>query len=149
MSGREILHVVDIDADRDTVRAALTEQDRMASWWTTDVQAPDAEVGTVVRWRFVDGFNPEMEITANETESVRWRCVRGAEPWTGSEFRFDLAGRPDGDGTRLRFRQGYAAEIDDDAYGIFNYNWAYYLESLRLLCSTGAGKPFRAPADEG
>jgi hypothetical protein len=32
-------------------------------------------------------------------------------------------------------------------HGVFNYNWAHYLESLRLLCSTGTGKPFRAGSD--
>jgi uncharacterized protein YndB with AHSA1/START domain len=33
---------------------------------------------------------------------------------------------------RLRFWQEYAVELSDDAYGIYNFNWGYYLESLRL-----------------
>ena len=36
-------------------------------------------------------------------------------------------------------------KLDDDAYGIYNFNWGYYLESLRLLCTT-AGKPFPVPS---
>ena len=44
--------------------------------------------------------------------------------------------------TRLRFWQEYAVELDDDAYGVYNFNWGYYLESLRLLCVEGTGKPF-------
>jgi hypothetical protein len=48
------------------------------------------------------------------------------------------------DQARLRFTQGYGVELDDDAYGIYNFNWGYYLESLRLLCGTGTGKPYRA-----
>jgi hypothetical protein len=47
---------------------------------------------------------------------------------------------------RQRIRQEYAIELDDDAYGIYNFNWAYYLESLRLLCETGTGKPFEPPS---
>jgi hypothetical protein len=35
----------------------------------------------------------------------------------------------------------YARELDDVNYGIYNYNWAYYLESLRKLCETGKGEP--------
>ena len=31
------------------------------------------------------------------------------------------------------------------AYGIYNFNWGCYLESLRLYCETGTGKPFQAP----
>jgi hypothetical protein len=42
----------------------------------------------------------------------------------------------------VRFWQRYATELDDDAYGVYNYNWGYYLESLRLLCETGTGKSF-------
>jgi hypothetical protein len=45
---------------------------------------------------------------------------------------------------RLRFWQEYAVELADDYYGVYNFNWGYYLESLRLLCVTGTGKPFQA-----
>jgi len=37
-----------------------------------------------------------------------------------------------------------AVELADDYYGVYNFNWGYYLESLRLLCVTGTGKPFQA-----
>ncbi len=30
--------------------------------------------------------------------------------------------------------------------GTANFNWGYYLDSLRLLCETGCGKPFRSGA---
>jgi len=43
------------------------------------------------------------------------------------------------------FWQQYAVELDDDAYGTYNFNWGHYLESLRLLCTTGTGTPFRPP----
>jgi hypothetical protein len=50
----------------------------------------------------------------------------------------------DGGRTRVRFWQDYAVELADDYYGTYNFNWGYYLESLRLFCSTGTGKPFEA-----
>jgi hypothetical protein len=46
--------------------------------------------------------------------------------------------------TRLRFWQQYATELDDDAYGIYNFNWGYHLDSLRRYCVDGEGTPFRA-----
>ena len=44
----------------------------------------------------------------------------------------------------VRFWQGYARELSDDDYGTYNFNWRYYLESLRLFSNTGSGKPFQA-----
>ena len=67
----------------------------------------------------------------------------GHEPWKDNTFRFELFRLDDGR-TRLRFWQHYAVELEDDYYGIYNFNWGYYLESLRLLCTTGTGKPFPA-----
>jgi hypothetical protein len=42
------------------------------------------------------------------------------------------------------FHQEYARELDDIAYGTYNFNWGYYLDSLRLYCETGTGKPYAA-----
>jgi len=49
-----------------------------------------------------------------------------------------------GTGTVVRFWENYARELSDDAYGTYNFNWGYYLESLRLLGETGTGKPLQA-----
>jgi hypothetical protein len=100
------------------------------------------EVGGVVDFTFGGDFNPDMEITELEApERLVWTCVRGHEPWADNPFRFELA-KNDNGRTRLRFWQDYATELDDDAYGVYNYNWGYYLDSPRLLCETGTGKPF-------
>lgn len=141
---KTIHHLVDIDSSVDSVWTALAREDRMAGWWSTKVEAPDASAGTLVRWTFAGDFNPVMEIVdVNEPTSLIWRCASGHEPWQDSTFRFEIAGLDDGR-TRVRFWQDYAVELADDYYGTYNFNWGYYLESLRLLCSTGTGKPFQA-----
>ena len=141
---KAIHHVVDIDASREAVWAAITKPEGLAGWWSTKVSSPPATVGALTHWTFSGDFNPVMETTKlEEGQEVVWRCAAGHEPWKDSLFRFQLA--PHGDGhTRLRFWQDYAVELDDDAYGIYNFNWGYYLESLRLYCTTGQGKPFPA-----
>jgi len=140
---KTIHHVVDVDAPTEAVWSALTEHDRMASWWSTQVRTPLAAVGARVEWTFAGDFNPVMEIVGLDVgQELQWRCVTGHEPWRDNTFRFALASLEDGR-TRLRFWQEYAVELGDDAYGIYNFNWGYYLESLRLLCTTGKGKPFR------
>ena len=137
-----IHHVFDVHSPRTQVYAALATESGLASWWSTVVRA-DPRVGGTVRFTFAGDFNPEMEITQlSEGASVEWRCVRGHEPWAENTFRFELLDVQDG--TRVRFWQHYATELDDDRYGIYNYNWGYYLESLRLRCETGVGNPFQA-----
>jgi uncharacterized protein YndB with AHSA1/START domain len=141
---KTIHHVLDIEAPADTVWSALTEADRMARWWSTVVRTPPAAVGALVEWTFAGDFNPTMEITwLDHAKQLGWRCVGGHEPWKDNDFRFQLSGLEDGR-TRVRFWQEYARELSDDAFGIYNFNWGYYLESLRLLCGTGTGKPFQA-----
>jgi uncharacterized protein YndB with AHSA1/START domain len=138
---RTIHHVVDIDAETDKVWRALTERDGLAGWWSTQV---DMEPGTPIRFTFGGDFNPVMEITdVTAGRELHWRCTSGHKNWQDNTFVFELADPADGR-TRLRFTQNYATELSDDDYGIYNFNWGYYLESLRLLCTAGAGKPFRA-----
>ena len=64
--------------------------------------------------------------------SARGLCARGVPA--------SAAGQ---DGDDERFWQEYATELADDYYGVYNFNWGYYLESLRQLCVDGVGKPFR------
>jgi uncharacterized protein YndB with AHSA1/START domain len=140
---KTIHHLVDIDGDPAAVWDALTVQSAMASWWSTVVSTGAPEVGARTHWTFAGDFNPIMEITAIDPPAkLTWRCVGGHDPWQDGTFRFELQELDDGR-TRLRFWQDYAVELSDDAYGIYNFNWGYYLESLRLLCSTGQGRPFR------
>jgi steroid delta-isomerase-like uncharacterized protein len=72
---------------------------------------------------------------------LEWRCVAGHGKWKDGTFRFEIAPLEDGH-LRLRFWQDYAVELSDDDYGNYSFNWGYYLESLRLYCETGTGKPF-------
>jgi len=98
-----------------------------------------------VHFTFGGDFNPDMQITeVDKQNTLGWRCVGGHGPWADNTFRFELVDHESG--TRLRFWQHYAVELEDDYYGVYNYNWGYYLESLRLYASTGQGKPFDAAA---
>lgn len=139
---KTIHHVVEIAATPRQVYARLTSAGGLASWWTTKVTT-DGEVGGTIDFVFEAGFNPSMRITELvEPAAVRWQCVGGAAEWVDNTFDFELL--PTDSGTRLRFWQHYTRELSDDAYGTYSFNWAYYLESLRLVCQTGTGKPFQS-----
>ena len=130
-----IHHVFHATAPRDTGFAALTTTRGPSGWWTTIVKA-EAGVGAIAHFTFAGDFNPDMRVTALEPLAlVRWECAGGHEPWTQDTFRFELADK--GDETIVRFWQDYARELNDDDYGTYNFNWGYYLESLRLFSNTG------------
>ncbi|HEY6411792.1 MAG TPA: SRPBCC domain-containing protein [Ktedonobacteraceae bacterium] len=140
---KRIHHVVDIDTPVATLWAALTEAQGLTSWWSTRLNTSAAAVGTQLHWTFAGDYNPVMEITTLEEErELGWSCIAGHTQWKDNIFRFRLVKLEDGR-TRLRFWQDYAVELDDDSYGFYNFNWGYYLESLRLFCIKGKGKPFQ------
>jgi len=145
---RTIHHVLDIEADLPAAWAALTEAEGLSRWWSRRVSVHGTGDGTEVRFVFDGDFNPVMQVAdAAEERRLVWRCVDGHGNWKDNTFTFELADRPDGR-TRLRFTQDYAVELSDDDYGIYNFNWGYYLESLRLLLTTGTGKPY-SPSTPG
>ncbi len=74
---------------------------------------------------------------------MEWKCVGGHANWKDNTFSFALDERKGETG--LTFEQIYAQELSDEVYGTYNFNWGYYLGSLKSLCETGSGTPFQAP----
>lgn len=142
-----IHHLTEIGAPPEEVFEALNSEAGLSAWWTTEVDYPSPGVGETIKFSFEDPFHPEMEVIALEAgQLVRWQGAN--QPWLDADIRFELtrSERKPG-GTTLRFWQRYANDLGDDAFGIFNYNWAYYLESLRLLAEAGEGMPFEAQVE--
>ncbi|HLK76789.1 MAG TPA: nuclear transport factor 2 family protein [Streptosporangiaceae bacterium] len=143
---KTIHHVLDIDAGVPAAWAALTTGTGLAGWWSPQVSIEETRGGPRVSFVFGGDFNPVMQVTAAEQgRRLVWQCTAGHDNWQDNTFTFELAGLPDGR-TRLRFTQDYATELSDDDYGIYNFNWGYYLESLRLLLTTGTGRPYQPQA---
>lgn len=137
---KTILHTVDVNSSPEKVHEALATERGLANWWSRHVRA-DIRVGGLVEFKFIPVFNPVMQITALEKPRlVAWKCVGGHEPWTDNTFQFTLGTRDAG--TILFFRHEYAVELSDEEYGRYNFNWGYYLNSLKKLCETASGTPF-------
>ncbi len=139
---RKIIHTVHIHATPAVVYDALTTQGGLSGWWSTRVEL-DPGTGGVVQFTFHGDFHPRMKQTRLDRDRrVEWTCVGGHDNWQDNNFVFDLE---DVSGeTRLRFTQEYAMELPTDVYGTYNFNWGYYLNSLKQLCETGTGAPFEA-----
>ncbi len=140
---KTILHTIDFESPMTQVFKALTTENGLQGWWTTKVKA-DVRKGGIIDFTFGETFNPDMEVTVLEKPRlVAWKCVGGHDPWIENTFRFEI--EPRGESCVLFFRQEYARELSDEEYARYNFNWGYYLESLRLLVETGRGKPYLAP----
>ena len=135
---KTIIHTVRIHAPPQQVYRALTTDDGVTGWWSTKARIE----GSVIHFTFHGDFHPQMQQSElQEDRLVAWRCIAGHANWQDNTFRFVL-GDVDGE-TSLRFVQEYAQELDDDTYGTYNFNWGYYLNSLKQFCETGTGTPFR------
>ncbi len=139
---KKILHVLDVNAPAEKVYTAITTQQGLSSWWTTNVKMEDGNTPKIM-FRFSSEFGPIMQVTHLEKDrTVNWKCVGNVDNWLDNMFTFTLK---DEDGkTHVTFTQDYATELSDDLYGNYNFNWAYFLLSLRQYLETGKGTPYQA-----
>ncbi len=140
---KTILHAVHVHSPPTKVYEALTTEKGLGSWWTTKVSVEETE-GGIIRFTFHGDFHPQMKQTRLQAaEQVRWTCIDGHPNWQDNSFVFTLQDRK-GE-TLLLFVQEYAQELSDEVYGTYNFNWGYYLNSLKQFCENGSGTPFVPP----
>ena len=144
----DILHRVGITTSQAAVYEALTTTERLAGWWTTDVQG-DGDAGGVLQFLFLlDGssepFWLDMSVLeAKPAERVLWEVVDGPEEWIGTQVGWDL--RTEGDYTIVMFaHRGWREPVEFMHH--CSTKWATFLMSLKSLLETGVGAP--APHDE-
>ena len=141
---KQIIHAVHIHATPVAVYAALTTKSGVTGWWTRKAGVEEREGGTI-RFTFGGDFHPQMKQTKLEPgRRVEWLCVAGHANWQDNRFTFQIEERK-GEAFLL-FSQDYARELTDEVYGTYNFNWGFYLNSLKQFCEKGAGAPFTPPA---
>jgi uncharacterized protein YndB with AHSA1/START domain len=132
-----------IDAPPDVMYRAVTEQKGLAGWWTVQALATPV-AGSVADFKFGDRYHTAMRVVSLEpSRRVEWECITGDEEWVGTRVAFDLSRQ--GDQTLLRFVHSGWRKVTD-FYASSNYNWGYYLTSLKSYCETGKGTPFEYKA---
>jgi len=135
----EIRHYLTIQAPVDKVFRAISTQDGLRGWWTDGATAEPKE-GTHAEFRFGDRYHNKMLVRRLDSpKRVEWECLMGDEEWMGTTFVFEL--EPHAEGTAVRFEHGKWRKMTD-FFASCNYNWGYYMRSLKLFCETGQGTPF-------
>ena len=156
-----IQHTILIAAKAEKVYDAITSQEGLSAWWTPGATAK-AEINSLARFPFGDGYFKEMKIvTLIPGLLVKWNCIKGDKEWIDTSLSFRLeAGN---DKTLLSTHPEVKGQIDQlgesenitllifqhenwkDYTPMFaecNYTWSRFLWSLKLLCETGKGLPW-------
>jgi len=133
-----IRHYLTIKAPINKVFEAVTQQEGLASWWTKETIAKP-EIGFVNEFKFGGKYHQKMRITAlTPNQSVHWVCEDGPQEWLNTKLSFEL--REKEEKTILRFAQRDWKEATE-FYESCNYNWGFFMLSLKNLCETGKGTP--------
>jgi len=134
----DIVHKVGIKSPPTETFKALTEQPRLAGWWTTDTQG-SFEVGGVIAFRFADrGFIDMKVIELDPGKRVVWQVVDGPGGWIGSKVSFDL--KPENGYTEVFFKHAGWKEQGEFMHHC-STKWAVFVMSLKSLLETGKGTP--------
>ncbi len=134
-----IKHYLLIKAQPEKVYNAITKTRGLKGWWTAEAKA-DEIVGGTAEFIFGEQYYNKMKITnLQDNKTVEWVCLEGDKEWIGTTFLFDLEEKDEG--TILRFSHNNWKE-ETDFFASCNYNWGYYLTSLKQYCETGEGTPF-------
>lgn len=135
-----IRHHFTIKSPTKKVYDALTLEEGLKAWWTNDTSAK-YEIGNINHFKFGDEYFNKMKVLElNFPSIVSWECVDGDKEWIGTKLTFELEEK-DGD-TYIKFSHLNWAE-ESEFFGFCNHQWGRYLDSLKYLCETGIGQPFK------
>jgi len=135
----EIIHRVGIACSPGEVFNALTTDEGLSRWWTTDTSGA-GDVGSIIKFRF-NGMGPDFEVVELQTDFlVRWRhSGEMPDAWIGTEVSFQL--NSDGKQTYVLFSHSNWQERSD-FMGHCSTKWAVFLLSLKGAIENGKGNPF-------
>jgi len=126
----EMLHQIQIKASPEKVYEALTAQNGLRSWWTSDTVAKP-EVGSVAEF----GFNNRAtvfrmrvaELTPNQ--HVIWECLGDIDEWIGTRLIWELKAA-DNNFTNLRFTHANWRSTEG-WFAMCNSTWGELIHRLK------------------
>ena len=136
------IHRIGIVAPVEKIYRALTTEEGIRGWWTTDVKM-DAQVGG----KAVFGFQNHSIVFQMRIEQLtppsfaRWKCEESNLPdWTGTTQEFELEPQPDGE-VLLKFRHGGWKSGGDHCY-YCNTTWGHLFVTLKQYVERGVKNPY-------
>jgi uncharacterized protein YndB with AHSA1/START domain len=138
-----LVHEVTIKASPANIYKALSTQEGLASFWTSETKA-EPKVGSVASFGF-GGPSQRMkvdELTAGER--VKWTGLDDFPNWGGTNVSWEIAGSEAGE-TKVTFRHtNWPAPVTADDLGSINYTWGVIVERLKQYAETSKPAPYFA-----
>ena len=137
----DIVEELTIEASPERVFNALTQQDKIACWWTDDLSVTP-EVGSLAELRFSQGtLVIQFEVAELDNDKKVYWITRQGPPtghWVGTSVTWQLT--PVHNGTQLVFNHDGFTQADR-RYEITRGWWEHFLASLKSYLETGKGNP--------
>ena len=138
----DLIHRININAPADKIYRALTTEEGIRGWWTTDVKM-DGQAGGKAIFGFENhSIVFQMRIDELKASSlVRWTCVENNSPdWIGTSQEFLLEPQTDA-GVLLKFCHGGWKSGGDHCY-YCNTTWGHLLVTLKRYAEEGVKNPY-------
>ena len=134
-----IEHLLVIKTASSIVYEALTTQNGLAEVWTRELIVKPV-VGFVNEFRFGKDVD-KMKITRlTENRLIVWDVIDSDPEWIGTVISFALEEK--NGATVITLKQEKWREVTD-FYRSCNYNWGFFLLSLKSYCEKGKGMPYQ------
>ena len=134
----DILHQVGIAATPEDIYEAITEADGLQSWWSqhSEIEPEEGSLASVSFYNKAVTF--ELRIRELTPERVVWAVEGGPPDWADTVITWSLTPK-DGQTTVDFAHRGFAST--DGNFANVNYNWGWYLTSLKFYLEQGKGMP--------
>ena len=143
----DIISDVAIQGTPQQVYDAIATEQGIRDWWALTAKGGNS-VGEDLHVEFYGGqVHFIFDVSEQEAgKRVKWDVKQGAPGWDNTEVTFDINAGENGM-TNLVFGHRNFGSYDPP-YGMTNFNWNWYLISLKDLIEKGKGHP-NDPAQEG
>ncbi len=134
-----IEHLQTVHAPASKVYETLTTAEGLSEIWTNELIVNN-QVGFVNEFRFGSDDVTKMKIEELiPNKKVVWHCIDSDAEWIGTMISFDIEEK--NGKSFLTLRHMNWKEVTP-FYRSCNYNWAFFLYSLKCYCEDGEGIPY-------
>lgn len=139
---RDIVLGISIHAQADPIRRAITTQEGLSSFWTSDVTA-EPTVGSEARFGFGGAPVPlRMRVDRIDDGGIEWTCLGEFPFWQDTKVIWTLQPEAEHGGTNVVFEHtGLPDEQPLFERGSIAHTWSTVLDRLKVLAETGSAEP--------